>query len=126
MERTSMREFSVSPLTAQAVAGATTLAFINPKAAPNPNLEFLRYWVGQFANATSAQQPIQLETHASVFPTLATITPVPLKPADPNASVIVGSTTGAAGTACINATVEGAGTKTAVWNDAVNVLNGRR
>src|SRR5260370_27888866 len=94
MERTSMREFSVSPLTAQAVPGATTLAFINPKAAPNPNLEFLRYWVGQFANATSAQQPIPLETQALVFPTPATITPSPLKPPDPNGSILNPSTTG--------------------------------
>jgi hypothetical protein len=32
--------------------GATTLIFVNPKAAPNFNLEFLRYWIGQSANAT--------------------------------------------------------------------------
>ncbi|HEX2653571.1 MAG TPA: hypothetical protein VHN11_07970 [Xanthobacteraceae bacterium] len=118
-----MREFSVSS-GGVTVAGATTLVFVNPPAAPNPNLEFLRFWVGQSANATSAQQRIQLETQASAFPTLTASTPVKLKPADPNASVITGGAAGAAGTAGINASAEGAGVKTPVWDDAFNVLNG--
>jgi hypothetical protein len=118
-----MREFSVSS-GGQTVAGATTLVFVNPSAAPNPNLEFLRFWVGQSANATSAQQRVQLETQASAFPSLAASTPVKLKPSDPNASIITGGAAGAAGTAGVNATAEGAGTKTPVWDDAFNVLNG--
>src|ERR1700687_5101604 len=105
-----MREFSVSS-GGQAVAGATTLVFVNAAAAPNPTLEFLRFWVGQSANATSAQQRIQLETQASAFPSLTASTPTKLKPSDPNASGI-------------NASAEGAGTKTPVWDDAFNVLNG--
>lgn len=117
------REFSISGggLT---IAGATTLIFVNPKAAPNPNIEFLRYWIGQSANATSAQQRVQLVSQASVFPTVTSATPVSLKPADPNASVIIGGTAGAAGTAGINASAEGAGAKTVLWDDAFNVLNG--
>ena len=118
-----MREFSVSA-GGQAVAGATTLVFVNPAAAVNPNLEFLRFWVGQSANATSAQQRIQLDTQASAFPTLTSSTPTKLKVADPNASVITGGTAGAAGTSGVNASAEGAGTKTPVWDDAFNVLNG--
>jgi hypothetical protein len=118
-----MREFSISS-GGQTVAGATTLVFVNPAGAPNPNLEFLRYWVGQSANATSAQQRIQINTQASAFPTLTATTPTKLKPSDPNASVITGGTAGAAGTAGINASAEGAGTKTPVWDDAFNVLNG--
>lgn len=118
-----MREFSIST-GGSTIAGATTLVFVNPAAAPNPNIEFLRFWVGQSANATSAQQRVQIETQVTAFPTLTSATPVKLKPADPNASVIVGGTAGAAGTSGINATVEGAGTKTAVWDDAFNVLNG--
>ena len=118
-----MREFSIS-FDNTTVAGATTLVFVNPAAAPSMNLEFLRYWVGQAANATSAQQRIQLVTQVTAFPTLTSATPVKLKPADPNASVIAGGTAGAAGTAGINASVEGGGTKTAVWSDAFNVLNG--
>lgn len=118
-----MREFSIS-FGGVTVAGATTLVNVNPAAAPSVNLEFLRYWVGQSANATSAQQRIQLATKASVFPTLTSATPVKLKPADPNASVITGATSGAIGTAGTNASAEGAGAQTVVWDDAFNVLNG--
>lgn len=118
-----MREFSISAGNIT-VAGATTLIFLNPAAAPSMNIEFLRYWVGQTANATSAQQRIQLVTQPTAFPTLTAATPTKLKPADPNASVIAGGTAGAAGTAGINASAEGAGTKVAVWDDAFNVLNG--
>ena len=118
-----MREFSISA-GGVTVAGATTMIFLNPAAAPNMNIEFLRFWIGQSANATSAQQRVQLVTQASVFPTLTSATPTKLKPADPNASVITGGTSGAAGTAGTNASAEGAGTKTIVWDDAFNVLNG--
>ena len=75
-----MREFSIS-LGGATVLGATTLIFVNTAAAPGPNIEFLRYWVGQSANATSAQQRIQLATKASAFPTLTAQTPVKLAPA---------------------------------------------
>ena len=118
-----MREFSISAGN-MTLVGATTMIYICPGAAPNPNLEFLRFWVGQAANATSAQQRVQLATKASVFPTLVTTTPVKLKPADPNASYIVGGTAGAIGTAGTNASAEGAGAQTTVWDDAFNVLNG--
>ena len=79
-----MREFSV-PMVASTLAGATTLIFINPPAAPSVNIEFLRFSCGQFANATSAQQSVQLVTQVTAFPTLTGITPSKLKPADPNA-----------------------------------------
>lgn len=118
-----MREFAVSSA-GVTIAGATTLVFINPAAAPNLNLEFLRFWIGQSANATSAQQRVQLETQASVFPTLTSATPAKIRRADPNASIIVGGTAGAAGTAGINASAEGAGTKTSILDDAFNVVNG--
>lgn len=118
-----MREFIISA-GGITVAGTTTLIFVNPPSAPNPNIEFLRWWASQSANATSAQQRVQLETQASAFPTLTSFTPVKLKPSDPNASVIIGGTAGAAGTAGINASAEGAGTKTVVHEDAFNVLNG--
>ena len=118
-----MREFSISA-GGVTVVGATTMIYISAAAAPSVNLEFLRYWVGQSANATSAQQRVQLATKASVFPTVTSATPVKLKPADPNASVITGGTAGAQGTAGTNASAEGAGTQTIVWDDAFNVLNG--
>jgi len=117
------REFSVGAA-AMTVAGATTLVFINPAAAPNFNIQILRAWASQSANATSAQQRIQHETQVTVFPTLTSATPAKLKRADPNVSIIVGGTAGAAGTSGTNASVEGAGAKTAIFDDAFNVLNG--
>lgn len=117
------REFSISA-GGITVAGATTLIFVNPTAAPNFNIEFLRFWVGQSANATSAQQRIELINKASVFPTVTSATPTKLKPADPNASIITGGTAGAIGTAGTNASAEGAGAATVRWDDTFNVLNG--
>lgn len=117
-----MNEYAVSD-GGITIAGATTLIFVNPIAAPNVNLEFLRAWVGQSANATSAQQRVELETQVTVFPTLTSATPAKLKRASA-VSVIIGGTAGAAGTSGTNASVEGAGAKTSVWEDAFNVLNG--
>jgi hypothetical protein len=117
------REFSISAGNFS-VVGATTLVFVNPPVAPNFNIEFLRFWVGQAANATSAQQRITMINKASVFPTLTAAVVSKLKTADPNASVITGGTAGAAGTAGTNASAEGAGTATVRWEDAFNVLNG--
>lgn len=118
-----MREFMISAA-GQTLSGATTAAFVNPAAAGNPNLEFIRWWAGQTANATSAQQRIQIETQVTAFPTLVSSTPVKTKETDANASVITGGTAGAAGTSGINASAEGGGAKTAVMDDAFNVLNG--
>lgn len=118
-----MREFTIST-GGSTVTGTSTVIWVNPSAAPNMNIEFMRFWLGQSANATSAQQRIQLATQVTSFPTLTTYTPVKLKPADPNASVLSGNTSGAAGTVGINASAEGGGAKTAVWDDAFNVLNG--
>jgi hypothetical protein len=124
-----MREFTLTSNAAAAatgltVAGATTLNFINPPAAPSVNIQFLRHWVGQAFNATSAQQRIQLATQVSVFPTLTSATPRRLKLQDPNASTITGGTAGAQGTCGINASAEGAGAKTLWWDDVFNVLSG--
>jgi hypothetical protein len=99
------------------------MIFIQPAAAPSANLEFLRYWVGQSANATSLQQRVQLVTQVTAFPTLTTATPAKLKFQD-TVSIITGATTGAAGTCGINASAEGAGSKSVVLEDAFNVLNG--
>lgn len=118
------REFVVSSAGITLANAAVTLVFINPAASPNFNIEILRCWIGQSANATSAQQRVQLETQVTVFPTLTAATPAKLKRADPNVSIIAGGTAGAAGTAGINASAEGAGTKTIIQEDAFNVLNG--
>lgn len=117
-----MREFIVSA-GGITLAGANTLVFINPPAAPNPGLRIMRVWVSQSANNTSAQQRVQLVTQVSVFPTLVTATPTKVKQADA-VSLIVGGTAGAAGTCGINASAEGAGAKSVILDDAFNVLDG--
>lgn len=114
------REYSISA-GGITVAGATTLVFLNP--GTTCSLEILRAWVSQSANNTSAQQRIQLVTQVTAFPTLTAATPAKLKRGDA-VSAIVGGTAGAAGTAGINASAEGAGTKTVIFEDAFNVLNG--
>jgi hypothetical protein len=104
--------------------GQNTLNFINPAAAPSINIELLRHWAGQSQNATSAQQRIQLVSQVTAFPTLTGATPQKLKRQDPNASVIVSGTAGAAGTCGVNASAVGGGAKTVIWDDFFNVLNG--
>ena len=103
---------------------AVTLVFINPPAAVAPNLYILRMWASQQGSATSAQQRIEAETQVTAFPTLVSATPRHLKRSDTVASLIVGGTAGAAGTCGINASAEGAGSKTVMFGDNFNVLNG--
>lgn len=118
------REFSVGIDGVTLANQAVTLVFINPTSAPNLNLQLLRMWASQQGSATSAQQRIQAETQASVFPTLTSATPRHLKMADATASIITGGTAGAQGTCGVNASAEGAGTKTTMFGDNFNVLNG--
>lgn len=118
------REYILPAANVTVANQAVSLAFVQaPSAAPVVALEFLRAFCSQAANATSAQQRIQLSTQVSTFPTLVSQAPVQLKASDP-ASKITGGTAGAAGTSGINASVEGAGAKTVVYGDAFNVLNG--
>lgn len=100
---------------------AVTLVFINP--GTTASLRILRAWCSQAANATSAQQRVQLNSQVTAFPTLTAATPSKTTTID-QASAITGGTAGAAGTAGINASAEGAGTKTVLLPDDFNVLNG--
>lgn len=118
------REYTVSGDN-QTVVAAPQLVFLNPAAggAGVPGFEVLRCWVSQRANATSAQQGVRLGTKVTAFPTLVSATPAKTKLGDPTAS-LVGNTTGAAGTAGINSSANGAGTEIGVMPDNFNVLNG--
>ena len=100
---------------------AVTLVFINPPT--TTGIEIMRCWVSQSGSTTSAMQRVQLNTQVTAFPTLTSATPAKTSLLDA-ASVITGGTTGAAGTAGINASAEGAGAKTVLLHDAFNVLNG--
>jgi len=115
------REYSVVGQNITVASAAVTLVAINPAA--NRVIEIIRAWVSQNANATSAQLGISLGTKASAFSTLVSATPEKLKTSDP-ASLITGGTAGAAGTAGINASAEGAGTYTPKYPDNFNALQG--
>lgn len=119
-----MREFVVSIANSTVANAAVTLAFLNPASAPNPSIEFLRYWIGQTGSLTNAQQRCQVVTQVSSFPTLASFTPKHLKVADPNASILTGNTSGPQGSAGINATAENGGAKTIVWEEVFSTING--
>ena len=118
------REYSVSgdPIT---VVAAPQLVFLNPVAAgvAGVGFEVIRAWVSQRANATSAQQGVRLGSKVTAFPTLVSATPAKTKLGDP-ASALVGGTTGAAGTAGINSSANGAGAEVGIVPDNFNALNG--
>jgi hypothetical protein len=118
-----MREYVISSGGVTLANQAVTLVFLNPAAGPSPAIEIYEAWVSQSANATSAQQRVQLVTQVTAFPTLTSQAPKTLKLGDP-ASAITGGTAGAAGTCGVNASAEGAGTKTPIFSDAFNNLNG--
>jgi len=117
------RAFVVS-ISNSTVISATTLILITNASAPNPSLEFTRFWIGQNANATSAQQRCQIRTQISSWPTVAAFTPAKLSRSDQTASVITSFVSNTIGNCGINATVEGAGTTSIILEDAFNVLNG--
>jgi hypothetical protein len=102
---------------------AVTLAFLRPSA--KKGFKLLKAWVGFAANTTAARQRVQLVAQASVFPTLVAAAPGRMRQAD-DISDLVGGTDGSPGTAGINASAEGAGTKTVLWADAFDVLQGWR
>ena len=117
------REYTVSSAGITLANQAVTLVFINPAAGPSSTIEIYHCWASQSANATSAQQRVQLVTQVTAFPTVTSATPAKTKLGDP-VSAITGGAAGAAGTSGINASAEGGGTKTIRWEEAFNVLNG--
>jgi len=106
----------------QTVSAAATLILIRPPAATS--LRIVRVWASQKGSTTSSQIKIQIGRKASAFPsTLTGFTPQKLDEKDA-ASQVTGGTSGAAGTAGVLATSEGAGTFTSVIADAFNSLTG--
>lgn len=115
------REYSIV-MTQTTVSAARTLIFINNGTATA--IEILRMWVSQDGTATSQQERVQVVTQVTAFPTLTTYTPRAIKGSGEPASKIAGGTAGAAGTCGINASAEGAGAKTVMWEFGFNNLNG--
>jgi hypothetical protein len=98
-----------------------SLVWINPGA--TASLKINRAFVSYTANTTGAQQRVHLSTQPTSFPSVTGVTPVKLNTSDP-VSVIVSGSAGAAGTCGVNASAEGAGSKTTVIPDAFYNLNG--
>ena len=120
-----MMEFSVTMKNATiAITPATKVyqVFVNPAAAPKPNLNFIRAWMSQSSTATSAQLAVVLEQVSTAFGTYTSTAPVALKQAGP-ASTITGNTTGAAGSSGTNSSVAASGTIINFITDNFNNLN---
>jgi hypothetical protein len=115
------RNYIVQGKTITVTNAACTLVHINPPA--GRGIRIIRAWCGQAANATSAQQAIELGLKATAFPTLTSVTPEKVDTSDP-LSYITGGTAGAAGTSGINASAEGAGAITTKYPDVFNTLQG--
>jgi hypothetical protein len=106
-------------------AANTKLVFLNPSAggAGVPGFEVLRAWVGQRGSVNSNQQGVAVGTKVTAFPTLTAATPAKTSLGLQTAN-LVGNTTGAAGTAGINSSVDGGGAETNVYPDNFNVITG--
>lgn len=87
------------------------------------NIVILRAWVSQGATEVSEQLGVQICLQASTFGTFTSATPRPHFIGG-RVSGIVGGTSGAEGTAGVDASTNGAGTKTPIISDAFNNLNG--
>lgn len=116
-----MREYHVKGQNITIANAAVTLVHINPAA--GQTIEIVRAWCSQYNSTTSAQFAIELGLKATAFPTLTGATPQKTKSSDP-ASLIASGTAGAAGTAGINASAEGAGATTLLYPDSFNSLVG--
>jgi len=117
-----MRVYKVTAPNITVANQAVSLVVIMPTA--GQTIKILRAEVSQHANATSAQQRILMGTKASVFQTVVTATPKPINLSDPASGIVGISGSIAAGKCGINASAEGAGTLTDLYNGAFNVLNG--
>lgn len=82
-----------------------------------------RAWCSQNETETSQQLGVMLALAASAFGTFTAATPTPHVPGG-NASGLTGSTSVAAGSAGVDASANGAGTKTPIVYDGFNNLNG--
>ena len=103
---------------------AQTILSLRPNT--TASIEFLRLWISQAANATSAQQRVDYTSKAAVLGSGYTSGTVNKAVQIDATSTLSGGTTEAAGAVGIgNATVtEGAGTETIIGSDSFNVLNG--
>lgn len=120
-----MSVYTVS-LADQTIVADATLIIVHTAAtvgARGSIIQVLRATVSQRGSDTSDQLGIIIGQKASVFPTVTAATPSPHFLGGP-ASGITGGTAGAAATAGVKATAEGAGAVTTTVTEAFNNLNG--
>src|SRR6266568_583452 len=118
------REYGIIANTVTMASQAVTLAYFQVmQTAPVSAIEVLRCYASQRGTSTSGMIGVQLSTQVTAFPTLVSAVPVKMKAGDP-VSLLTGATDGSAGHTGINASAEGAGSKTVVLPDNFNVLNG--
>jgi hypothetical protein len=118
-----MREYVVGADNVTLLSGPQTLVFINPD--PTRSLKIRRIWIGYSHDATPAMQRAQLVTQQAPFPTLVASSPAKINQKD-DPSLIVAATSGAAGTAGITASSEGAGAKSVILSEVFNTSAGWR
>jgi len=105
------------------VVGANTMIYLRPAA--TATLHIARCWISQGAAAAASEQnAVALFTQPKASPTLVAATPFQHGGSGDSASSLTGATTGAAGTAGINASAEGTGTIIYGPTDGFNNLNG--
>lgn len=114
------------PMINQTVVADETLVIIHTPStvtAAGSHIEILRCSVSQQGTSTSQQLGVLVGTKASAFGTYTATTPVPTTPGT-TASGITGGTAGAAGTAGTDASAEGAGAVTTMFEEGFNNLSG--
>jgi hypothetical protein len=127
-----MREYTAVMNNATVTSTNTLVAITAATGAPT--IEILRAWCSQRANATSAQQGVALSfltaSSAAQQPVGTATNPSKTKVLDPSSyfygSSVAGPTSGTGTTGAIttNCTSDGTATKTNVYPDNFNVLNG--
>jgi hypothetical protein len=107
------------PMLNQTIVADATLVIIHTHAtatSSGSHIEVLRCSVSQMASQTGQQLGVIVGTKASAFGTYTSTTPVPTIPGT-SASGIAGGTAGAAATAGTDASAEGAGTVTPMFEE---------
>lgn len=119
------RTYTVS-MDNQTIVADATLVIIHTESTANAagsEIEILRIWANQIGTESSDQLGMIVGTKASAFGTYTSATPRPLNINGP-ASAITGGTAGAESTAGTDASAEGAGTVTNIWQEGFNNIVG--
>jgi len=110
----------------QTIVADATLVIIHTESTASARgsiIEIERCWVNQIGTETSDQLGVIVGTKASAFGTYTSTTPAPAYIGS-TAGGITGGTAGAESTAGTDASAEGAGTVTSIWQEGFNNVVG--